>query len=235
MVSKVGTGAGTVTSSPAGINCGADCSEAIAHGASVTLTAAAATGSTFGGWSGGGCSGVGTCVVTVTSATTVTATFTANLYTLMVTKSGAGSGTVTSSPAGISCGTDCTETIAHGSSVTLTAAPGAGSTFAGWSGGGCTGVRLLHGDRDGRDHGGRGLRGRDLRADRVQDRRWLGHRDLVAGGASRVARTAPRTSPTARASRSPQRRGRTRPSQAGPAADAPVSAPAPSRSRLQRP
>ena len=36
----------------AGINCGSDCSEAYASGTSVTLTAAAAGGSIFAGWSG---------------------------------------------------------------------------------------------------------------------------------------------------------------------------------------
>jgi len=41
----------------------------------VTLTAAASTGSSFGGWSGGGCSGTGTCTVVLTSNVTVTGTF----------------------------------------------------------------------------------------------------------------------------------------------------------------
>ena len=57
-VSKGGTGSGTVTSSPAGINCGSTCSATYNSGTSVTLTAAAASGSTFGGWSGA-CSGTG--------------------------------------------------------------------------------------------------------------------------------------------------------------------------------
>ena len=60
-VAKSGTGAGTVTSSPAGINCGATCSANFNNGSSVTLTASPATGSSFAGWSGGGCSGTGTC------------------------------------------------------------------------------------------------------------------------------------------------------------------------------
>ena len=38
-VSKTGTGAGTVTSSPAGINCGTACSQNISSGSVVTLTA----------------------------------------------------------------------------------------------------------------------------------------------------------------------------------------------------
>ena len=74
-------GAGTVTSSPAGINCGAGCTASYNHNTVVTLTAVAATAplsaeSTFAGWSGGGCMGTGTCTVTLTAATTVTANFT---------------------------------------------------------------------------------------------------------------------------------------------------------------
>ncbi|MGC8810797.1 MAG: CFI-box-CTERM domain-containing protein, partial [bacterium] len=51
-ITKAGTGSGTVTSSPAGINCGADCSRAFATGTSVTLAATASAGSTFASWSG---------------------------------------------------------------------------------------------------------------------------------------------------------------------------------------
>jgi len=76
-VSKSGAGSGTVTSSPAGINCGSTCTASYDNGTSVTLSAAAASGSTFAGWSGGGCSGTGTCTVTLTTNTTVTAAFTA--------------------------------------------------------------------------------------------------------------------------------------------------------------
>ena len=139
-VTRGGTGTGTVTSAPAGINCGATCSATYNHGTAITLTAAAAVGSTFAGWSGGGCSGTGTCVVTLTAATTVTATFTLNSYTLSVTRAGTGTGTVTSSPAGINCGATCSATYNHGTVITLTATPVAGSTFAGWSGGGCSGT-----------------------------------------------------------------------------------------------
>ena len=51
-VTKNGTGAGTVTSSPAGITCGADCFEEYANGTVVTLTPIASSGSVFSGWSG---------------------------------------------------------------------------------------------------------------------------------------------------------------------------------------
>jgi large repetitive protein len=74
-VSKLGPGSGTVHSSPAGITCGSTCSAQFASGSSVTLTAAAAAGSTFAGWSGGGCSGTGTCPLTMSTAVSVTATF----------------------------------------------------------------------------------------------------------------------------------------------------------------
>src|SRR2546428_97530 len=53
-VNKAGIGNGTVTSSPAGIDCGATCSAAYDSGTVVTLTATPASGSTFTGWSGRG-------------------------------------------------------------------------------------------------------------------------------------------------------------------------------------
>jgi photosystem II stability/assembly factor-like uncharacterized protein len=74
-ISKGGTGTGTVTSSPAGINCGSTCSALYNSGTSVTLTATADSGSIFSGWSGGVCSGTGTCTLTMTAATSVTANF----------------------------------------------------------------------------------------------------------------------------------------------------------------
>ena len=140
-VGKAGDGQGTVTSSPAGIDCGSDCTEDYTSGTSVTLTAAPASGSNFAGFTGGGCSGAATtCTVTVDQARNVTATFNAVPRTLTVAKEGQGQGTVTSSPAGIDCGSDCTEDYANGTMVTLTAAPDSNSSFAGFTGGGCTGT-----------------------------------------------------------------------------------------------
>ncbi|WP_168058585.1 InlB B-repeat-containing protein [Candidatus Manganitrophus noduliformans] len=139
-VSKAGSGAGTVTSSPAGIDCGTDCSETYNLNTSVTLTAAPDVNSNFTGWSGGGCAGTGTCTVAMDAAKTVTATFTLKSLGLSVTLAGNGSGTVTSSPAGINCPTDCSEPYTINTQVTLTAAPTPNSDFTGWSGGGCTGT-----------------------------------------------------------------------------------------------
>jgi endoglucanase len=73
-VTKMGTGTGTVTSTPAGINCGSTCTANYTNGTSVTLSAAASSGSTFAGWTGN-CSGTGNCVLSMTAARNVTATF----------------------------------------------------------------------------------------------------------------------------------------------------------------
>jgi hypothetical protein len=137
-LTKSGTGTGTVTSSPAGVNCGAICSYSFTSGTSVTLTAAASTGSTFAGW-GGACTGTGTCTVSMTAALSATATFTAQTYALTVTKNGTGSGTVASSPTGVNCGSTCSAMCSYNTSVTLTATPASGSTFTGW-GGACSGT-----------------------------------------------------------------------------------------------
>src|SRR5262249_16715386 len=51
-VGKSGSGSGTVTSSPAAINCGATCSTQFTPGQVFALTATPFAGSVFGGWSG---------------------------------------------------------------------------------------------------------------------------------------------------------------------------------------
>ncbi len=91
-LSKSGTGSGTVTSSPAGINCGSDCSAILKNGSSVTLTAKPTTGSSFAGWSGSECSGTSTCTVTMSAARAVSAEFTksssSNLFRIRSVKAG---------------------------------------------------------------------------------------------------------------------------------------------------
>jgi uncharacterized repeat protein (TIGR02543 family) len=136
--SKAGSGGGSVTSNPAGIDCGATCSASFTSGTMVTLTATPDAGSTFTGWTGD-CSGTGSCVVTMDQDRAVTATFDLASRMLSVTKAGSGSGTVTSSPAGIDCGATCAASFPNGTMVTLTATPDAGSTFTGWIGD-CTGT-----------------------------------------------------------------------------------------------
>lgn len=105
-------------------------------GTNVILTAEAASGYVFSGWSGGGCSGTGTCQVSMSAARTVTATFTAvPQETLTVTLSGSGAGSVISTPVGIDCPAfSCSGQFNSGSTVTLTAVPNASSTLVGWGG-----------------------------------------------------------------------------------------------------
>ena len=67
-------GSGTVTSSPAGIDCGTTCSARFDPNTSVTLTATPDRGSRFLGWQHG-CSGVARCTVALSSAESVTARF----------------------------------------------------------------------------------------------------------------------------------------------------------------
>lgn len=75
IVQKAGSGIGTVTSNPPGINCGATCTYAFGSGTLVTLTAAPLGGSVFTIW-GGDCVGVGTSAqVVMTANKTCTATF----------------------------------------------------------------------------------------------------------------------------------------------------------------
>jgi hypothetical protein len=85
-VSKTGTGTGAVSSSPAGVTCGATCQASFGTGTPVTLTATPDVSSTFTGWSGSGCSGTGTCQVTMSAAHSVTATFTLKTFALTASK-----------------------------------------------------------------------------------------------------------------------------------------------------
>jgi hypothetical protein len=117
--------------------CDRDCSYALASGTRVRLTAEAASGSRFEGWSGA-CAGAGECVVELAAGT--------NVYANFARKSGAappvqlivenaGDGVITSFPAGVDCGEHCWHTFSHGTTVTLYATPIKGMEFKGWHGG----------------------------------------------------------------------------------------------------
>lgn len=76
-VMKMGLGSGTVTSSPAGINCGTTCDASFGSSVTVTLTATPVAGSTFSGWDGDAdgdtgavpdCAGTLTCTVSMSAA-----------------------------------------------------------------------------------------------------------------------------------------------------------------------
>jgi hypothetical protein len=77
-----GTGSGSVTSSPSGINCtfihgaaGSGCAGVFPYGATVSLNPVAFDGNSFAGWSGA-CSGTASCQVAVPRDTAVTVGFT---------------------------------------------------------------------------------------------------------------------------------------------------------------
>jgi len=71
---NTGTGGGTVTSSPAGIDRDGSGSATHDHGTVVSLSPAPDAGSIFTGW-GGDCSGTGVCVLAMTADRTVAAAF----------------------------------------------------------------------------------------------------------------------------------------------------------------
>ena len=123
-------------SSPARVSCPSTCTASFASGTSVTLTATAGSGFSFGGF-GGACSG-SLCSLVLSSNQAVSATFTA-VGPTQLTVSVSGSGTVTSSPAGIDCPTTCTANFNDGTIVTLSATPASGYNFSGF-GGACTGM-----------------------------------------------------------------------------------------------
>jgi hypothetical protein len=138
-VQTLGTGAGHVQSTPAGISCPGACQASFEGASSVTLTATADAGSRFISW-GGDCSGFGdapTAILTMDGDRSCTAEFRLQRQ-LAVTKTGTGSGVVTSVPPGIACGSACTHGFDGGAVVALAAVPDSGSRFVGW-GGDCAG------------------------------------------------------------------------------------------------
>lgn len=93
------------------------------HGETVTLTATANAGYTFGSWVGDTTGMVNPVTITMDSNKAVTANFTQNAYTLNIT---AANGTVTKSPDKAA--------YTYGETVTLTATANTGYTFDSWSG-----------------------------------------------------------------------------------------------------
>jgi hypothetical protein len=148
------TGNGTVTSSPAGINCPQTCSALFPSGTTVTLTATPGTGFRFEQWAPLiECRTEPTCNVALTTTDRpVSATF-RPAATVYVFSNGAGA--VTVSPTGLDlfdgkqvtrCDSEehpggCKLAYLPGTQVTATEAPANGRTFAGWSRAGCGGTQ----------------------------------------------------------------------------------------------
>jgi len=144
-LSIAGEGAGTVSSSPAGLSCTESCAHSFTLGQLVALTATPDSHSQPALWSG--CESIGKkgeCLVTMSSAKEVSALFVLKpewvLYDVGVRIKGTGTGSVVSFPAGIACPGDCEESFLFQTALTLVATPASGSEFDHWSGGSCSGA-----------------------------------------------------------------------------------------------
>jgi streptogramin lyase len=148
-------GTGSVTSLPAGINCGSNmtCVNSFDDDSIVTLTAHPGSGQLFSGWAAtgaavAGCSSAPVCKVPLSNGQSlaISALFSPvqtpppppadSLLTVDIT----GSGIVTGPAVGLSCEVSCATNLPTGTVVTLTAAPATGFSFTGWSGGSCLGT-----------------------------------------------------------------------------------------------
>jgi hypothetical protein len=156
-IQLAGNGQGTVTGSAGSINCTntsgsptGTCQAQLDAGTQVTLSASAANGSTFAGWSGNGvsCDASAPCTITVDADRAVTATFNGAAATQTLTVAGGGSGTgsghIVSDPAGIDCqitsgdadDTGCSASFNTGEAVQLQVQSG---NLVAW-GGACSGT-----------------------------------------------------------------------------------------------
>jgi alpha-tubulin suppressor-like RCC1 family protein len=131
VLKKKGSGIGTVTSQPAGIDCGATCASDFDYNQTVTLTAVAAPGTIFGGFNQVGClPPATTCTMTVNRLRNLDVYFQLE-RTLTVTVVG-GVGHVSGN--GLACGHTCTKVYGDGTIQTFNATPSTGAKFIGWSG-----------------------------------------------------------------------------------------------------
>lgn len=146
-VAIIGAGTGSVASAGAihcdranGVTTGV-CSEVLASGTSVLLTATPDAASEFIGWSGA-CAGQSlTCSIDLSESKSVTATFGARRMTITITMGGTGEGAVLVNGAeacaratGQTGTVSCVRTFDMGTVLTLQATSGSQASFAGWSG-----------------------------------------------------------------------------------------------------
>ncbi|MBN2195516.1 MAG: glycoside hydrolase family 9 protein [Polyangiaceae bacterium] len=157
-VRREGSGSGSVSSAPEGIDCGTTCSAVFSVGTSVTLTATADVDHEFDGWSGA-CTGISsTCTVTMVSAPQlVTATFT-DPNAPATGGSGATGGSPTSGGTGASPASGATG--GSPASGATGGSPASGATGGSPASGGTGGSRQAGGSGGSGDSGGsRGIGG----------------------------------------------------------------------------
>jgi hypothetical protein len=126
-------GQGRVTSSPAGIDCGATCVADFPTNERVLLTAIPEPGWRFDNW-GDACSGPDpNCLVELAQDTTVLPRFVPEPVLHRVTVSVVGGGQVQSTPSGIDCPSTCSVEFEEGTSLLLEQQAAPGFVFAGWT------------------------------------------------------------------------------------------------------
>jgi hypothetical protein len=143
-IEDVFDGSGTVTSSPAGVDCRFEphadhtgsCDVFIRSVVDSSLTITLTATPDVGNKASFECPPAG-CTATFTGTSSyfeMDAGFRRDRHALTITKSGNGAGSVTSIPPLIDCGPLCANAAPYGTSVALVATAQAPSTFAGWSG-----------------------------------------------------------------------------------------------------
>ncbi len=131
-----GTGSGTITSDPAGLDCGEVCELTLDDGAQFQLFALPDDGSYFAGWADATCGEYAgeLCVGTAVGDLSISPVFNKREFVVTVVNANPERGRLVSSPAGIDCGLACSTTFLHGTEVTITAEPLSGFLLNVWSG-----------------------------------------------------------------------------------------------------
>jgi len=138
------TGAGSVISAPAGIDCpDTSCSADFAPAEKVVLQPQAEPGLTFLGWSGD-CTGTGPCTFDMSQSRSVTATFSEPGFVLQIVLDGDGAGQVfdVPVPGSIDCPGACSAEYPTDSTVALEAVADGSSVFQAFAGD-CQGTTCL--------------------------------------------------------------------------------------------
>lgn len=144
-VTALGDGAGSLRSTPLGIDCGETCSAPFPIGTPIEVSALAMPGSIVGAWEGCPTERGSLCQITLQQDHTLRVRFDVDsgaptTFVPFVIEQ-RGSGRVTLAPATpLACGASCRTDVAKSSWVQLTAVADRGNYFAGWGGGTCQGA-----------------------------------------------------------------------------------------------